>query len=346
MSRAILFRSRQGFTLIELLVVISIIALLISILLPSLGKAREAAIRVTSMSNAKGLGTSIHSYAADNNAFIPYTPRGDITTITGSEWSPTIVQRNCAGIDIWGHTSNIGGHQMGLMGLGALAAPGANATPPAGINFGSYLSVEQLYPPALLGAHGSRGFSEAGEFAKIAEWFGHQFQTFADGFEGTNPDYVWWSGATTGNFYMKGGYIYRGQDNNRYNGVVTGNANTEWTVDLAARNANTSNPGFNLRTQIMEASSWHAGVWGPEPAMGTPNRGGGNIIFGDGAGIFWANEDYASAKLTPHLATQLPAGQGWATRSPVFNEQNQYAWSSLVFNVADIENGRMEDPRP
>ena len=62
---------RRAFTLIELLVVISVIALLMSILLPVLGSARASGRAATCMSNMRGLGQATEMYAQDNDATYP-----------------------------------------------------------------------------------------------------------------------------------------------------------------------------------------------------------------------------------------------------------------------------------
>ncbi|GMV97431.1 MAG: hypothetical protein AMXMBFR83_17890 [Phycisphaerae bacterium] len=64
-------KGRSGFTLIELLVVVAIIALLISILLPSLARARELAKRTACAANMSGIGKGLHTYASEGNQGMP-----------------------------------------------------------------------------------------------------------------------------------------------------------------------------------------------------------------------------------------------------------------------------------
>jgi prepilin-type N-terminal cleavage/methylation domain-containing protein/prepilin-type processing-associated H-X9-DG protein len=61
----------RGFTLIELLVVISIIALLMAILMPTLSRAKELAAEVACMSNLKQWGVVYSMYTSDNNGRFP-----------------------------------------------------------------------------------------------------------------------------------------------------------------------------------------------------------------------------------------------------------------------------------
>lgn len=76
-------RQKRGFTLIELLVVISIIALLLAILMPSLGKVKEKAREVVCRSNLKQWGVVFLLYTQDNNDKFYRTWN---STATGHEW--------------------------------------------------------------------------------------------------------------------------------------------------------------------------------------------------------------------------------------------------------------------
>ena len=73
----------KAFTLVELLVVISIIALLVSILLPALSKAREQAKRVVCQSSMKQIGLGVQMYTLDHEGKYP--------AATEMAWTPDFV---------------------------------------------------------------------------------------------------------------------------------------------------------------------------------------------------------------------------------------------------------------
>src|SRR3954452_7485704 len=85
---------RRAFTLVELLVVIGIIALLISILLPALSKARKSANTVACASNLRQICQAMIAYTSENKGYIPGSPVTSGRFLFDSNWGTTTYNDN------------------------------------------------------------------------------------------------------------------------------------------------------------------------------------------------------------------------------------------------------------
>jgi len=231
-----------GFTLIELLVVISIMSLLIGILLPALGRARESAKATVDENSQRQIMIGMYAYGADNNGFASYR---------GSTAHDTLGKYDFQTNHIWGcwgdneadYTALRNGPQPptaassdnlnSALGLGVLLPMGSGENgdtvdPPTNHSFGNYINIDILY---TLNDREPERVSNGGTYAgwyRVRNFFGERWYEGTTWQKGGFPDPGGISGAwpaawSGGNYYQECSYTWRGADFGYYDPSVDPN---------------------------------------------------------------------------------------------------------------------------
>ncbi len=136
-----------GFTLIELLVTISIIALLVGILLPTLSSAREMSVRTKCQANLRSVHQMLHSYAINEDDHVPLGYRG-----RRYQWNTMVY-------------SGFGSGSFVLFGklyeAGLMDSPEAYYCPAETADGQSYNTPDNPWPPGTPGQNVQGGYASA-----------------------------------------------------------------------------------------------------------------------------------------------------------------------------------------
>ena len=183
-------RKRSGFTLIELLVVIAIIAILISLLLPAVQQAREAARRTQCKNNLKQLALALHNYESTHSTFPPsrLNPDVEIEDNAGNlsayqSWTtmilPYIEQNNLGDLinfeNAWSSLGNRAAVSAPLAAMICPSTPGGNRQDPhwvkgaASGDYGSVNEVKKKVYTDVLGLPDPGSQSRAGVLSKAVK---------------------------------------------------------------------------------------------------------------------------------------------------------------------------------
>lgn len=308
-------RRSSGFTLIELLVVISIIALLIALLLPSLAKAKQAAAWTQSLSNMRGMGILLNNYAADNQATTPYGP---------SEYGGASPNFN-----LWA------------------AGRGIYGTP------GELWSAGKVYQPKGLGLlvdYAQGNFDFAFNYYKEVINSKDDYSIARSAFVTpksampTTPsfNFVWrQDGATYNNQttsppgrgvgHIESDYFYRAGDYTQLNSTFT--AITKTSVD--GKNAKVDAPGYNRKGVAGSLKWWYC----TRPSLNGYKGMGVEYVFGDGTADFF-QVSASSSDVAAITAISSWTQNGVATIAGTPFAQPDGHSGMIVFNRADAYFGR------
>lgn len=257
--------SGRAFTLVELLAVVAIIALLIALIMPSLGKAKEMARRAKCLSNARQLLVISKIYASDFNDYVPYPHFPNYGRHCFSNLTRRYLCLNYGArqLDLWWCPSAIlrqttgGGLEAAMyrdsfLISDATTSVGEPTNNASQTNYGYFVGTTRYFnpSPANLANHPStRYFDKVIKFGDAAQPMSRI--VWADAIRDRG---VWWSGLVNWhvavNTHQKGYYDYSGDgqldgpdpEGGNYS-FIDGHA--EWREYRNDNNDHIDNPGYD-----------------------------------------------------------------------------------------------------
>ena len=290
---------RRGFTLIELLVVVAIIALLIAILLPSLGKARELSNRSACGANCRGIMQSFNVYAADNgDAYPTVMPPTTAGMYNGGATAPAI------GETVAPTAQTTADNVISQM---YTVAPAPSVNNQAGnVMANAWLLVLKNYtsPKQYLCKSDPVGSATASALTNTSN-------AYYNNFNGSNPDFAYsysfaypWTASGTGPF-SAGGWWHNTTD-----------SSLPIMSDMAPLNGSGTNPTTSTPGQ---AAATNGGLPnGGAKAWNSPNhqRDGQNVGYADGHAEFARRADIGQNSDDIYTQNGSNGGGGSATAPP------------------------------